>query len=67
MRTSQPSRLATITVRMPARSAAASAVCFICTTWPRRWNPSAVISTLASQSRNRPAIASAAYPEKIGV
>ncbi len=58
----------TITVRtLGAPSTAASAVSFICITCPRRKNPSAVMSTLVSQSRSRPAIASLAYPEKMGV
>ena len=56
----RPSRSATITFFTDgAASTAASAVSFIGTTEPRRWNPSAQISTDASQSRSRPAMASA--------
>src|SRR6266516_4644672 len=67
-RMSRPSRWTTITVRtLGAPSTAASAVSFMGTISPRRRKPSAVMRTVASQSRSRPAIASLAYPEKIGV
>ena len=49
-----------------ATATASSAVSFIVTTLPRRGKPSAVISTVASASSSRLAIASAPNPENSG-
>ncbi len=64
---SEPSRRHTTTRSTDgAVRSASSAISFIATTWPRRSEPSAVISAVAPASASRAAIAWAAKPEKIG-
>src|SRR3989337_1653004 len=50
-----------------ASDTAASATDFRSTHDPRRRKPSAVMSSVASQSTSRAAMAGAPYPEKLGV
>src|SRR5437762_3061100 len=66
--TSRPSRRSTTTFVTSGHCASASsAVSLSFTTCPRRWNPSAVIRTLASLSCSRDATAWAPNPEQPGV